>query len=120
MRSINFFRAVGDDSCLLCLSDRFRTMINVLGDALAAGIMAHLCKKDFEKAAAATGTSSSAASSASKERVRKISLSIICGNELLRSAICFPLQYKLCCTLYFNPFLSETALTTYVICPKVA
>lgn len=26
-------------------------MINVLGDALAAGIMAHLCKKDFEKAA---------------------------------------------------------------------
>uniref|UniRef100_A0A3B5KX73 Amino acid transporter n=1 Tax=Xiphophorus couchianus TaxID=32473 RepID=A0A3B5KX73_9TELE len=32
--------------------DRFRTMINVLGDALAAGIMAHLCKKDFDKAAA--------------------------------------------------------------------
>uniref|UniRef100_A0A8C4FFF5 Amino acid transporter n=1 Tax=Dicentrarchus labrax TaxID=13489 RepID=A0A8C4FFF5_DICLA len=29
--------------------DRFRTMINVLGDALAAGIMAHLCKKDFER-----------------------------------------------------------------------
>nr|CAE01483.1 EAAT1 [Tetraodon nigroviridis] len=29
--------------------DRFRTMINVLGDALAAGIMAHLCKKDFDK-----------------------------------------------------------------------
>lgn len=24
-------------------------MINVLGDALAAGIMAHLCKKDFDK-----------------------------------------------------------------------
>lgn len=30
----------------LC-SDRFRTMINVLGDALAAGIIAHLCRKDF-------------------------------------------------------------------------
>ncbi|KAJ1170249.1 hypothetical protein NDU88_002129 [Pleurodeles waltl] len=29
--------------------DRFRTMINVLGDALAAGIMAHVCRKDFEK-----------------------------------------------------------------------
>ncbi|XP_017580959.1 solute carrier family 1 member 8b [Pygocentrus nattereri] len=28
--------------------DRFRTMINVLGDALAAGIMAHLCRKDFQ------------------------------------------------------------------------
>ncbi|XP_068608095.1 solute carrier family 1 member 8b [Brachionichthys hirsutus] len=30
--------------------DRFRTMINVLGDAFAAGIMAHVCRKDFEKA----------------------------------------------------------------------
>ncbi|CAL9695069.1 unnamed protein product [Knipowitschia caucasica] len=29
--------------------DRFRTMINVLGDALAAGIIAHLCKKDFPR-----------------------------------------------------------------------
>ncbi|XP_042317220.1 excitatory amino acid transporter 5 isoform X1 [Sceloporus undulatus] len=29
--------------------DRFRTMINVLGDALAAGIMAHICRKDFTK-----------------------------------------------------------------------
>ncbi|XP_041063751.1 solute carrier family 1 member 7a [Carcharodon carcharias] len=27
--------------------DRFRTMINVLGDALAAGIMAHICRKNF-------------------------------------------------------------------------
>ncbi|XP_034270991.1 excitatory amino acid transporter 5 isoform X2 [Pantherophis guttatus] len=27
--------------------DRFRTMINVLGDALAAGIMAHICRKEF-------------------------------------------------------------------------
>ncbi|XP_078100807.1 excitatory amino acid transporter 5-like [Sander vitreus] len=27
--------------------DRFRTMVNVLGDALAAGIIAHLCQKDF-------------------------------------------------------------------------
>ncbi|XP_074190840.1 excitatory amino acid transporter 5 isoform X1 [Rhinolophus sinicus] len=29
------------------LRDRFRTMVNVLGDALAAGIMAHVCRKDF-------------------------------------------------------------------------
>ncbi|KAM5266275.1 excitatory amino acid transporter 5 isoform 3-T3 [Hipposideros larvatus] len=35
--------------------DRFRTMINVLGDALAAGIMAHICRKDF---AQDTGTES--------------------------------------------------------------
>lgn len=40
----------------LLLSDRFRTMINVLGDALAAGIMAHVCRKDFEKAAASSTT----------------------------------------------------------------
>uniref|UniRef100_A0A8C7YHF6 Amino acid transporter n=1 Tax=Oryzias sinensis TaxID=183150 RepID=A0A8C7YHF6_9TELE len=50
--------------------DRFRTMINVLGDALAAGIMAHLCKKDFEKAAAAKAASPVASS----ERVRKMFL----------------------------------------------
>ncbi|XP_062849041.1 solute carrier family 1 member 7a isoform X2 [Trichomycterus rosablanca] len=29
--------------------DRFRTMVNVLGDALATGIMAHICRKDFQK-----------------------------------------------------------------------
>ncbi|XP_038622065.1 excitatory amino acid transporter 5 [Tachyglossus aculeatus] len=29
--------------------DRFRTMINVLGDGLAAGIMAHVCRKDFTR-----------------------------------------------------------------------
>eukprot|EP00066_Takifugu_rubripes_P010059 XP_003977566.1 PREDICTED: excitatory amino acid transporter 5-like [Takifugu rubripes] len=32
--------------------DRFRTMINVLGDALAAGIIDHLCRKDFPLSAA--------------------------------------------------------------------
>uniref|UniRef100_A0A8C9SBR6 Amino acid transporter n=1 Tax=Scleropages formosus TaxID=113540 RepID=A0A8C9SBR6_SCLFO len=30
--------------------DRFRTMINVLGDALAAGIIAHVCQKDIPAA----------------------------------------------------------------------
>ncbi|XP_023674521.1 solute carrier family 1 member 7a [Paramormyrops kingsleyae] len=29
--------------------DRFRTMVNVMGDALATGIMAHVCRKDFIK-----------------------------------------------------------------------
>lgn len=36
--------------CILALSlrrDRLRTMTNVLGDALAAGIIAHVCEKDF-------------------------------------------------------------------------
>ncbi|KAJ1064041.1 hypothetical protein K5549_009353 [Capra hircus] len=32
---------------IITIRDRFRTMINVLGDALAAGIMAHVCRKDF-------------------------------------------------------------------------
>ncbi|KAF3701014.1 Excitatory amino acid transporter 5 Retinal glutamate transporter Solute carrier family 1 member 7 [Channa argus] len=41
--------------------DRFRTMINVLGDALAAGIMAHICKKDFDKAAAAAAAAATVA-----------------------------------------------------------
>ncbi|XP_075901635.1 excitatory amino acid transporter 5 isoform X2 [Nelusetta ayraudi] len=36
--------------------DRFRTMINVLGDALAAGIIAHLCRKDFPLSHQATKT----------------------------------------------------------------
>jgi len=38
-------------------------MINVLGDALAAGIMAHVCKKDFQKNVPSTNPS---------ERVRYI------------------------------------------------
>uniref|UniRef100_A0A287CSN8 Amino acid transporter n=1 Tax=Ictidomys tridecemlineatus TaxID=43179 RepID=A0A287CSN8_ICTTR len=34
---------------IITIRDRFRTMINVLGDALAAGIMAHICRKDFAR-----------------------------------------------------------------------
>lgn len=47
-------------------------MINVLGDALAAGIMAHLCKKDFEKAAATSTTPTPTASNGGgPKRVRR-------------------------------------------------
>lgn len=35
--------------CAGVLRDRFRTMVNVMGDALATGIMAHICRKDFVK-----------------------------------------------------------------------
>lgn len=45
-------------------------MINVLGDALAAGIMAHICKKDFEKAAAAAAAAATAAVTNGGGRVR--------------------------------------------------
>uniref|UniRef100_A0A8C5CXB3 Amino acid transporter n=1 Tax=Gadus morhua TaxID=8049 RepID=A0A8C5CXB3_GADMO len=34
---------------IITISDRFRTMVNVMGDALATGIMAHICRKDFIK-----------------------------------------------------------------------
>lgn len=37
--------------------DRFRTMVNVLGDALATGIMAHICRKDFVKEGEEVGKS---------------------------------------------------------------
>lgn len=43
-------------------------MINVLGDALAAGIMAHLCKKDFDKTS--HGAVANAPPAASDQRVR--------------------------------------------------
>lgn len=60
------------------LSDRFRTMINVLGDAFAAGIMAHVCKKDFEKAANSTAANTTTA--ANNQRVRRI-ISICLSHE---------------------------------------
>lgn len=37
------------DFLFLLFRDRFRTMVNVMGDALATGIMAHICRKDFVK-----------------------------------------------------------------------
>lgn len=42
-----------------CVSvrDRFRTMVNVMGDALATGIMAHICRKDFVKEGEEVGKS---------------------------------------------------------------
>ena len=46
-------------------------MINVLGDALAAGIMAHMCKKDFEKAAVAATAAATANTTAGPNRVRE-------------------------------------------------
>ncbi|KAM7403376.1 hypothetical protein PAMA_004025 [Pampus argenteus] len=59
--------------------DRFRTMINVLGDALAAGIMAHVCKKDFEKAAATAANTATAASNGGGPQRRDTVISF--GNQ---------------------------------------
>lgn len=41
--------SIPPDYNLMCSRDRFRTMVNVMGDALATGIMAHICRKDFVK-----------------------------------------------------------------------
>lgn len=43
-------------------------MINVLGDALAAGIMAHLCKEDFDKTS--NGAARNTPPAANDHRVR--------------------------------------------------
>lgn len=54
-------------------------MINVLGDALAAGIMAHICKKDFDKAAAAaTAVATAGVANNGGGRVRR--MICICAN----------------------------------------
>jgi len=33
------------------LLERFRTAVNVLGDSIGAGIVAHMCKEDLERTA---------------------------------------------------------------------
>ncbi|KAF7659880.1 hypothetical protein LDENG_00291760 [Lucifuga dentata] len=48
--------------------DRFRTMINVLGDGFAAGIMAHLCRKDFEKAGGTSANATAASNGGGPKR----------------------------------------------------
>lgn len=58
-------------------------MINVLGDALAAGIMAHICKKDFEKAASAGPANAPPA--ANKQRVRRTISS--CSSQITSSGL---------------------------------
>lgn len=52
----------------LLYRDRFRTMVNVMGDALATGIMAHICRKDFLKEG--DGVSFISASSLQKKEKR--------------------------------------------------
>ncbi|KAM3595416.1 uncharacterized protein V6R79_023251 [Siganus canaliculatus] len=59
--------------------DRFRTMINVLGDCFAAGIMAHLCKKDFEKTTSTATTPTPAASNGGGPQRRDTVISF--GNQ---------------------------------------
>uniref|UniRef100_A0A3B5MK51 Amino acid transporter n=1 Tax=Xiphophorus couchianus TaxID=32473 RepID=A0A3B5MK51_9TELE len=43
---------------IITIRDRFRTMVNVMGDALATGIMAHICRKDFMKEGDGVGSNS--------------------------------------------------------------
>lgn len=66
-------------------------MINVLGDALAAGIMAHICKKDFDKAAAATA----ATAAANNGRVRFVSQHLFMVQTGDRWELCKYLKHHL-------------------------
>lgn len=68
-----------NDLFRLILSDRFRTMINVLGDAFAAGIMAHLCKKDFERAPTPAASTAAASNGGGPQRVGR--MTFICSGQ---------------------------------------
>ncbi|XP_066503225.1 excitatory amino acid transporter 5 [Hoplias malabaricus] len=65
--------------------DRFRTMINVLGDALAAGIVAHLCRKDFPKGTGgkASGPSQNTHTTRNMENVPLTEVPLLSGKDCI-------------------------------------
>jgi len=46
---ILFCYTVKKKTYYICCSDRFRTTINVIGDAFGASIISRFCKKDLEE-----------------------------------------------------------------------
>ena len=50
-KNFNFFKknTLDDDNFFFC-RDRFRTVVNVLGDAIGAGIVAHLSRDELREA----------------------------------------------------------------------
>ncbi|XP_026076792.1 excitatory amino acid transporter 5-like [Carassius auratus] len=69
--------------------DRFRTMINVLGDALAAGIIAHLCRKDFppDKAAKANGAAQDSQTAQNMENVPLTEVPLLGGKDCILEVV---------------------------------
>uniref|UniRef100_A0AAX7THV5 Amino acid transporter n=1 Tax=Astatotilapia calliptera TaxID=8154 RepID=A0AAX7THV5_ASTCA len=75
--------------------DRFRTMVNVMGDALATGIMAHICRKDFVKEGEQVRTSkvrSADLDAASNPRIvfsssKKVDLMLIANSVIAVNAL---------------------------------
>uniref|UniRef100_A0A673GIX0 Amino acid transporter n=1 Tax=Sinocyclocheilus rhinocerous TaxID=307959 RepID=A0A673GIX0_9TELE len=69
--------------------DRFRTMINVLGDALAAGIIGHLCRKDFppDRAAKANGAAQDSQTAQNMENVPLTKVPLLGGKDCILEVV---------------------------------
>lgn len=69
--------------------DRFRTMINVLGDALAAGIIGHLCRKDFppDGEAKANGASQESQAATKMENVPLTEVPLLASKDSIFEVI---------------------------------
>ncbi|XP_016324045.1 excitatory amino acid transporter 5 [Sinocyclocheilus anshuiensis] len=69
--------------------DRFRTMINVLGDALAAGIIGHLCRKDFppDRAANANGAAQDNQTAQNMENVPLTKVPLLGGKDCILEVV---------------------------------
>ncbi|XP_055796984.1 excitatory amino acid transporter 5-like isoform X2 [Salvelinus fontinalis] len=86
--------------------DRFRTMINVLGDALAAGIIGHLCRKDFPRGG--TGKSQPSYGTQNKHNLHDMQN----GMPLTE----LPLQKQDCCYEVMEDTVNESPTIYYNIC----
>ncbi|KTG33213.1 hypothetical protein cypCar_00021081 [Cyprinus carpio] len=69
--------------------DRFRTMINVLGDALAAGIIGHLCRKDFppDRTAKANGAAQDSQTAQNMENVPLTEVPLLGGKDCILEVV---------------------------------
>ncbi|XP_038857252.1 excitatory amino acid transporter 5-like [Salvelinus namaycush] len=86
--------------------DRFRTMINVLGDALAAGIIGHLCRKDFPRGG--TGKSQPSYGTQNKHNLHDMQN----GMPLTE----LPLHKQDCCYEVMEDTVNESPTIYYNIC----
>ncbi|XP_027025670.1 excitatory amino acid transporter 5 [Tachysurus fulvidraco] len=69
--------------------DRFRTMINVLGDSLAAGIIGHLCRKKFapDKRGSASGSHQNRNHSPNMDDVHLAEVPLLAGKDCIYEVV---------------------------------
>ncbi|XP_053368978.1 excitatory amino acid transporter 5 [Clarias gariepinus] len=69
--------------------DRFRTMINVLGDSLAAGIVAHLCRKNFasDTSGSTSGSCQNKDHGRNMENVRLTEVPLLAGKDCMYEVV---------------------------------